>query len=88
MAVSPDERQEAAKDAKAIDFIGNIQKQQPKVCLQAARQRQKQYNDQMCSMQEARWPRTTVGMSLSKLLARISCCHNGLEHSRSLPNLQ
>ena len=43
-----DERKKAVKDAKAVDFIGNIQKAvaRAKVCLQAAQQRQKKYADQ------------------------------------------
>ena len=42
------ERKKAVKDAKAVDFIGNIEKAvaKDKVCLQAAQQRQKKYADE------------------------------------------
>ena len=42
------ERKKAVKDAKAVDFIGNIEKAvaKAKVCLQAAQQRQKKYADE------------------------------------------
>ena len=35
------ERKKGVKDAKAVDFFGNIEKAEAKACLQAAQQRQK-----------------------------------------------
>ena len=42
------ERKKVVKDAKAVDFIGNIEKAvaKAKICLQAAQQRQKKYADE------------------------------------------
>ena len=88
------ERKKAVKDAKAVDFIGNIENAvaKAKVCLQAAQQRQKKY---------AAEKRIDVQYEIGEMaMAWLSSQHvtlkavgtrkllpNGLDLSKSLPSL-